>query len=311
MVLGPRVEDIAAAKATLQACEAQLDLARRDLADAELPAPADGVVEDRILEPGDMASPQKPVLTLALDDPLWVRVYVAETDLPRIRPGMKASVTTDGFPGRPVRGLGRLHLPDRGVHAKVGRDPGGADQARLPGARLRAQPARRTAPRHAGRRHRAARPAGAAVSPDAAAQIVLELRGVRKQFVAGARTLTALRGVSLAVRRGGVTGLIGPDGAGKTTLMRLAVGLLVPDAGRITVLGHDAPGSRTRCRRSVGYMPQRFGLYEDLSVQENLDLYADLQGVPPEARASATGTDAHDRAGAASPRASPGACPAA
>lgn len=104
MTLGPREEDIAGAKATLQASEAQLELARRDLIDAELRAPADGVVEDRILEPGDMASPQKPVLTLALDDPLWVRVYVAETDLPRIRPGMKAWVTTDGFPGRRYEG---------------------------------------------------------------------------------------------------------------------------------------------------------------------------------------------------------------
>ena len=96
--------DRAAAKATLQAYEAQLDLARRDLTDADLVAPADGVIEDRILEPGDMASPQKPVLTLALDDPLWIRVYVAETDLPRIRPGMKAWVTTDGFPGRRYEG---------------------------------------------------------------------------------------------------------------------------------------------------------------------------------------------------------------
>ena len=67
-------------------------------------APDNGIVEDRILEPGDMASPQKPVLTLALDDPLWVRVYVAETDLPRIRPGMKASVTTDGYPGQKYEG---------------------------------------------------------------------------------------------------------------------------------------------------------------------------------------------------------------
>ena len=104
MVLGAREEDIAAARATLQADEAQLELAKRDLADADLSAPADGVVQDRILEPGDMASAQKPVLTLALDDPLWVRVYVAETDLPRIRPGMKASVATDGFPGRRYEG---------------------------------------------------------------------------------------------------------------------------------------------------------------------------------------------------------------
>jgi HlyD family secretion protein len=104
MVLGPREEDVSAARAALQADEAQLDLAKKDLADADLLAPSDGVVENRILEPGDMASPQKPVITLALDDPLWVRAYVAETDLARVRPGMKAWVTTDGFPGKRYEG---------------------------------------------------------------------------------------------------------------------------------------------------------------------------------------------------------------
>ena len=100
MVLGPRKEDIAAAKATLQAYEADLALARRELADAQLYAPTNGVIRNRILEPGDMASPQKPVFTLALDDPVWVRAYVPETDLGKIRTGMKAEVTTDSFPGK-------------------------------------------------------------------------------------------------------------------------------------------------------------------------------------------------------------------
>ncbi len=115
--------------------------------------------------------------------------------------------------------------------------------------------------------------------------VVLELHGVRKQFVAGGRTVEALRDINLAVRRGRVTGLIGPDGAGKTTLMRMAVGLLVPDDGQITVLGFDAARDSLEVQARVGYMPQRFGLYEDLSVQENLDLYADLQGVPHADRA--------------------------
>jgi ABC-2 type transport system ATP-binding protein len=114
----------------------------------------------------------------------------------------------------------------------------------------------------------------------------LELRGVRKQFVTGTHKLAALRDVSLTVRRGRVTGLIGPDGAGKTTLMRLSVGLLVPDGGRITVLGRDATRESPAIQALVGYMPQRFGLYEDLTVQENLDLYADLQGVFPGDRAT-------------------------
>lgn len=100
MVLGPRQEDLAAARATLQVSEADRALAQRELADAQLYAPTNGVIQNRLLEPGDMASPQKPVFTLALDDPLWVRAYVSETDLGKIRPGQPAQVTTDSFPGK-------------------------------------------------------------------------------------------------------------------------------------------------------------------------------------------------------------------
>ena len=66
--------------------------------------PSDGIVQDRILERGDMASPQQPVFTIALINPLWVRAYVDETDLGKIRPGMKARVTTDSFPGKQYDG---------------------------------------------------------------------------------------------------------------------------------------------------------------------------------------------------------------
>jgi len=109
--------------------------------------------------------------------------------------------------------------------------------------------------------------------------VVLELDAVTKQFRSGRRTMTALREVTAKFSRGVVTGLIGPDGAGKTTLMRLIAGLLVPDSGAIQVLGMDAARDALRVQAVIGYMPQHFGLYEDLSVQENLDLYADLQGV--------------------------------
>ena len=100
---GPREEDKAAAKATLRAYEAQLALAHRELADAQLYAPSDGVIQNRILEPGDMASPQKPVFTLALTSPLWVRAYVDEPDLGKISPGMDAAVTTDSYPDERYR----------------------------------------------------------------------------------------------------------------------------------------------------------------------------------------------------------------
>ncbi len=110
-------------------------------------------------------------------------------------------------------------------------------------------------------------------------QYVLTCRGLSKTFRVGRRSTEALRDLTIQVARGKVTGLIGPDGAGKTTLMRLAAGLLRPDTGSIVVLGLDASRQSLRVQASVGYMPQRFGLYEDLTVQENLELYADLQGV--------------------------------
>jgi HlyD family secretion protein len=103
-VAGPRKEDIAGAKALLKRYEAQLGLTRRDLKNAFLHAPSEGVIQDRILEIGDMTSPQKPVFTIALTDPLWVRAYVPEPDLGKIREGMKAQVTTDSFPGKRYTG---------------------------------------------------------------------------------------------------------------------------------------------------------------------------------------------------------------
>lgn len=89
----------------------------------------------------------------------------------------------------------------------------------------------------------------------------------------------ALNGVSLTARHGQLTALVGPDGAGKTTLMRLAAGLLPADSGSLTVLGVDVAIDPQQVQDRISYMPQRFGLYEDLSVAENLDLYADLHGV--------------------------------
>ena len=119
-------------------------------------------------------------------------------------------------------------------------------------------------------------------APEAAAAVRLE--NVRRTFRSGKRLITALDGITAAAARGAVSGLIGPDGAGKTTLMRLIAGLLKADAGRIEVLGTDVGRDPLTVQAQLGYMPQHFGLYEDLTVQENLNLYADLQGVPQAAR---------------------------
>jgi len=89
----------------------------------------------------------------------------------------------------------------------------------------------------------------------------------------------ALRGVSARIQYGCLTGLVGPDGAGKTTLMRILTGLLVPNAGRVTLAGFDVVDDNDAIHAASGYMPQRFGLYEDLSVMENMQLYAQLRGM--------------------------------
>ncbi len=99
-VIGPRKEDIAAAEATLKASKAGLALAQKKLADTQLYAPADGVIQDRILEPGDMATPQTPAFTLALDNPLWVRAYLPEPDMGKVALGMRAWIESDSFPGQ-------------------------------------------------------------------------------------------------------------------------------------------------------------------------------------------------------------------
>lgn len=89
----------------------------------------------------------------------------------------------------------------------------------------------------------------------------------------------AVDGIDLRVFRGKITGLVGPDGAGKTTLIRLMSGLLVQDGGVLSVLDFHMPRYSKEVQSLIGYMPQKFGLYEDLSVQENLTLYANLQSI--------------------------------
>lgn len=93
------------------------------------------------------------------------------------------------------------------------------------------------------------------------------------------RTSPVLDSISATISRGEIMGVVGPDGAGKSTLIRLMTGLLLPTKGSITIDGFDTVTQAQEIHKVIGYMPQRFGLYDDLSVQQNLNLYADLRGV--------------------------------
>ncbi|CCW31143.1 Uncharacterized ABC transporter ATP-binding protein YbhF [Xenorhabdus nematophila F1] len=110
----------------------------------------------------------------------------------------------------------------------------------------------------------------------------IKLNGVEKTFP-GLDT-PAVSHLQAEIQGGSVTGLVGPDGAGKTTLIRMLAGLLKPDSGSIEIMGLDPIKDSVQVRSELGYMPQKFGLYEDLTVMENLTLYADLRGVLGEER---------------------------
>ena len=98
------------------------------------------------------------------------------------------------------------------------------------------------------------------------------------------KSVNALQNVNIKIEEGKITALIGPDGAGKTTFLRMVCGLLFPTEGKLKVLGYDITQDPQAVQDQLSYMPQKFGLYEDLSCQENLDLYADLHGIPGNVR---------------------------
>src|SRR5438093_1655423 len=108
---------------------------------------------------------------------------------------------------------------------------------------------------------------------------------IHKTFRRGTgEVVHALDGVSLEAAHGTLTALVGPDGAGKTTLIRLAAGLMSADGGELKILGVDVAADPQQVQDRIGYMPQKFGLYEDLSVQENIALYSDFHGLTAEKR---------------------------
>jgi ABC-2 type transport system ATP-binding protein len=114
-----------------------------------------------------------------------------------------------------------------------------------------------------------------APADEPADETAIRAQGLTKSFP-GVRAVDAL---SIDVRAGEIFGLVGPDGAGKTTTLRMLAGIMPPDAGQATVAGYNVIRDPEGAKHALSYMPQRFGLYEDLTVDENIRFYADLFGV--------------------------------
>src|SRR5258708_10445344 len=116
------------------------------------------------------------------------------------------------------------------------------------------------------------------------AEPIIEIRGLTRRFGA----LTAVDHLNLTVSRGEIFGLVGPDGAGKTTTLRMLCGLMDPSAGSATVAGHDVARESRAVKDQIGYMAERFGLYLDLTVEENMIFYADLFDITGQTRTDLT-----------------------
>jgi ABC-2 type transport system ATP-binding protein len=183
----------------------------------------------------------------------------------RKRPDDASSSSPSGDPAR----------PDPSLAASSAADPGSRKDAAAPenGEAAKSRNAEGSDP-HEPQSPKGASPKDAASRPEPA----VRLRELVKTF----GTATALQGVTADMAPGRITGLVGPDAAGKTTLLRILTGLLEPTSGSVTVFGGAPAAVLQESPNSIGYMPQRFGLYEDLSVMANMRLHAHLRALSPE-----------------------------
>ena len=223
-------------------------------------APVAALVYDTLYREGEYVSAGSPVVSLLPPGNLKVRFFVPEPDFARIKAGDRLSVVVEGLPS-PLAGHRELPFAAARIHAPRALQPRQPREAGLHGGgRLRRRGRRRPPPGPA-RRHRAAGP----MSGDG--EFAIDVTGVTKRF--GDKTV--VNAIDLQVRRGEIYGFLGPNGSGKTTFIRMLCGLLTPDGGSGTCLGHDILTAQALIKCEVGYMTQRFSYYEDLSIVENLD----------------------------------------
>jgi ABC-type glutathione transport system ATPase component len=254
------------AEATLRTAEARLASVQTRLVRRKASSPVSGSVQ-QIYYRGGTGAGRWPVL--ALPPPGNIKFALRRSRRAEGQARRAGDHPLRRLQGRRV-GAGDVHLAQHGIHAAGDLQPGGARQARLPdrGAHRHAERLARGA---AGRRALCGGQAMSAVS-----DIVIDVRGLTKRFDGRA----VVRNLSMQVKRGTIYGFLGPNGSGKTTTIRMLCGLLTPDEGTGTCLGYDIRTETEKIKHQVGYMTQRFSLYDDLSVRENLEFIARIYGMP-------------------------------
>ena len=275
---GARPEEIDAARSEVAAAQAALRAATATQADLVLTSPVAGTIITRSAEPGEVMSPGAPAMTVADVARPYVRVYVNQSVLPTLHVGGSVTATLDAFPDKAVHGTDRRDRDQGRVHAARRAD---ARRARRSGVR-RARRIRRHHRNAQGRPagHRPIRPrremTPAAMPRRRSGQTTaVRMTALRKVF----GPLVAVDDLTLEIRRGEVFGLLGPNGSGKTTTIRMLCGLLEPTSGTASVAGYDVEHDPEAVKRNIGYMSQKYGLYDDLTVVENIRFYATIYGL--------------------------------
>jgi ABC-type multidrug transport system ATPase subunit len=239
-------------QAELATSEADIARLQRQLVDCYPIAPTTGVVTEKYTEPGELLSAGKPIAKIARLDTVWVKIYLAASEFANITAGTAATVSTESggkeFTATVVWTSREAEFTPKNVQTKESRaDLVYAVKVSIPNT----------------------------VCDPHKTMSFLTAENLSKKYGDN----PALVDFSLKMARGELFSLVGPDGAGKTTLIRILCHLLKPDKGKVTIDGHDIAKEHDAIKPILGYMPQQFSLYSDLSVEENLVFYAGLYGL--------------------------------